>query len=249
MSELNPPANAPDSAAPARWRPPIDPTVIAAALVGFTMGGMLGGAATGVAHASVREPRFERPATTVLAILPPAPTEDETAPVADDDDTEFDLGPMALVPDAGTRPRARRARTGSDRSLDSASYRVAPGRNVGYRDGQPMSVIVTLVDGKPVEVHTAAAFERMRAAAARANVQIRVVSGFRTMEHQRALYAAYHAGRGNLAAIPGHSNHQSGHALDLNVTAPGVLRWLDAHARAFGFRRTVPTENWHWEQW
>jgi len=28
-----------------------------------------------------------------------------------------------------------------------------------------------------------------------------------------------------------------------------VLRWLERNARRFGFRRTVPTEPWHWEWW
>lgn len=159
-----------------------------------------------------------------------------------------DLPAVTSAAVAGPRPRAPRAPVRPD-ALESARYHVAPGRVTGYRDGRPIQITVTLVDGRPVEVHTAAAFERMRAAAARAGVRIRVVSGFRTLEHQRALFAAYRAGRGNLAAAPGHSNHQSGHALDLNVTAPGVLRWLEAHAREYGFRRTVPSESWHWEHW
>jgi hypothetical protein len=33
------------------------------------------------------------------------------------------------------------------------------------------------------------------------------------------------------------------------VREPGVLRWLEAHAREYGFRRTVPSESWHWERW
>jgi LAS superfamily LD-carboxypeptidase LdcB len=67
------------------------------------------------------------------------------------------------------------------------------------------------------------------------------------MERQKELYADYLAGRGHLAALPGHSNHQSGHALDLAVSGPNVLAWLEAHAADFGFRRTVPKEPWHWE--
>ncbi|MEA2751628.1 MAG: hypothetical protein QOI41_5771, partial [Myxococcales bacterium] len=66
---------------------------------------------------------------------------------------------------------------------------------------------------------------------------------------QRELYALYKAHRGNLAAPPGYSNHQSGHALDLNTKAAGVNSWLVKHAAAFGFRRTVPSENWHYEKW
>jgi hypothetical protein len=53
----------------------------------------------------------------------------------------------------------------------------------------------------------------------------------------------------NLAAQPGYSNHQSGHALDVNTSAPGVYAWLAAHGGEFGFSETVPSENWHWEWW
>ncbi len=105
------------------------------------------------------------------------------------------------------------------------------------------------MDGKPVEVNTARAFLRMRAAAKAKGVSIRVVSGFRTMAEQRYLYNLYLSGRGNLAAKPGYSNHQSGHALDLNTSAGGVYTWLSNNGSAYGFKRTVPSERWHWEHW
>ena len=52
---------------------------------------------------------------------------------------------------------------------------------------------------------------------------------------------------GHLAAPPGYSNHQSGHALDLNTSARGVYSFLANHGKSYGFRRTVPSEPWHWE--
>ncbi|MBN9164768.1 MAG: M15 family metallopeptidase [Myxococcales bacterium] len=55
-------------------------------------------------------------------------------------------------------------------------------------------------------------------------------------------------GRSRLAAVPGYSNHQSGSALDLNTSARGVYSWLAKHGKAYGFRRTVPSEKWHWER-
>jgi hypothetical protein len=140
-------------------------------------------------------------------------------------------------------PRSARSRGGI------TSDNVPEGPAQGFIRGRPVRIAVTRIDGKPVERHTAGAYLRMRDAAARAGVRLRIVSGFRTMEHQQALYRAYRLGRGNLAAVPGTSNHQSGHALDLNTSTPGVLRWLDRHAREYGFRRTVPTESWHWEYW
>jgi hypothetical protein len=122
-------------------------------------------------------------------------------------------------------------------------------RATGYRSGHPFGICITYVDGKPVEVHTAHAFRVMAAAAARAGVHIHIVSGFRTMAEQRYLYWLYKHHRGNLAAPPGFSNHQSGHALDLNTSSRGVYAWLARHGAAYGFRRTVSSEPWHWEHW
>lgn len=122
-------------------------------------------------------------------------------------------------------------------------------RATGYVRGRPISICVTIVDGKLLEVNTAAAYRRMQAAARRAGVSLRVVSGFRTMDQQRYLWNLYRSGRGAVAARPGYSNHQSGRALDLNTSSPGVYNWLVRHAAAYGFHRTVPSEPWHWERW
>jgi hypothetical protein len=122
-------------------------------------------------------------------------------------------------------------------------------RATGYRNGKAFSICVTTIDGKPVEVNTARAYVRMRAAARGKGVSLHIVSGFRTMAQQRYLYNLYLAGKGNLAAKPGYSNHQSGHALDLNTSAGGVYSFLANHGAAYRFRRTVPSEKWHWEHW
>ncbi len=125
-------------------------------------------------------------------------------------------------------------------------------RATAYRRGRASTICITQVDGKWVEVNTATKFLAMRTAARRAGVSIKVLSGFRTMAQQRYLYGCYKTKKcnnGNLAAPPGYSNHQSGTALDLNTTAGrGVYTWLANHARAYGFRRTVPSEKWHWER-
>lgn len=118
----------------------------------------------------------------------------------------------------------------------------------GYSHGNRTNICVVSVDGKLVEVRTAQAFGAMRAAARSAGVNIVVVSGFRTMDQQRYLYNLYLSGRGNLAARPGYSNHQSGLALDLNTSSAGVYNWLSRNASRYGFRRTVPSEAWHWER-
>ena len=92
----------------------------------------------------------------------------------------------------------------------------------------------------------------MQQAADADGVDVRIVSGFRTMSQQEYLYGCYidcNCNNCNLAAPPGYSNHQSGHALDLNTSDAGVLSWLNAHGAAFGFERTVSSEPWHWEWW
>lgn len=146
---------------------------------------------------------------------------------------------------------------------------VVPEAALGFRGGRPMVLAVVPLkvtvgaaaagpkafqmwepaDFVRAEVRTAQAFFRMAAAARRAGIRLQVNSGFRTAEEQRELYNLYRRGRGPLAAKPGGSNHQSGHALDLDTRLPQVRRWLWRHAFRFGFRRTVACERWHYEHW
>jgi hypothetical protein len=124
--------------------------------------------------------------------------------------------------------------------------------DTGYTNGTPFTITLVTADGKPVELATANAYAVMQDAAAAAGINLAVVSGFRTMAEQQYLYACYvncSCNSCNLAAQPGYSNHQSGHALDLNTSDPGVYSWLTANAGSFGFQRTVPSEIWHWEWW
>ena len=125
-----------------------------------------------------------------------------------------------------------------------------PTQDTGYRSGSPFSITVVTVDGKPSELETANAYYTMQQAAARDGVQLRVVSGFRSYDEQAYLYSCYvncSCNNCNLAARPGYSNHQSGSALDLNTAERGVLYWLNQNGAAYGFYRTVPSEDWHWE--
>lgn len=124
--------------------------------------------------------------------------------------------------------------------------------DTGYVKGEPFKITVVTVDGKPVELESANAFYQMAQAAAKDGVTIKVVSGFRTMAEQQYLYNCYincNCNNCNLAAKPGYSNHQSGHAFDLNTGGAGVYNWLVKHGGAYGFSATVPSEDWHWEWW
>lgn len=124
--------------------------------------------------------------------------------------------------------------------------------DTGYRRGSSFAISVVTVDGRPVERSTANAYIALQEAAAHDGVDVRIVSGFRTMAEQEYFYGCYtncNCNGCNLAARPGHSNHQSGHALDLNTSTGGVLTWLNNNGARFGFSRTVPSEAWHWEWW
>lgn len=133
-----------------------------------------------------------------------------------------------------------------------AVYDCTTWQDTGYVDGKPFLITLVTVDKKPVEVETANAYIVMQEAAAKSGVNIRIVSGFRTYAEQEYLYNCYitkSCNNGNLAAKPGYSEHQSGHALDLNTSTSGVLNWLEKHGITYGFKRTVSSEPWHWEWW
>lgn len=71
---------------------------------------------------------------------------------------------------------------------------------------------------------------------------IEINSGYRSRAEQQALYDAYLAGTGNLAAPPGSSNHEGGTALDLNMS--DAQRAL---LGKYGLGLPVPGEDWHVE--
>ncbi len=122
----------------------------------------------------------------------------------------------------------------------------------GYVSGSAKALTAVTVDGKLVEEHTANAYIVMAQAAKKDGIYLKVVSGFRSMAEQKYLYGCYthcSCNSCNLAAKPGYSNHQSGHALDLNTSGSGVAHWLSLHAAHYGFKRTVPSEAWHYEWW
>jgi lysozyme family protein len=120
----------------------------------------------------------------------------------------------------------------------------------GYVNGVPRKIRVSSVgNGKLMRTDAAQRFNQMKAAARRVGVNLSAVSGFRTMAQQKALYAAYRAGRGNLAARPGYSNHQGGVAVDVATNgsySSAAYKWLARHGRQYGFVNDVRGEPWHW---
>jgi secretion/DNA translocation related TadE-like protein len=70
-----------------------------------------------------------------------------------------------------------------------------------------------------------------------------IVSGFRTRAEQAALFRE----KPDLAAPPGHSNHELGLAADLGFESAGAQRAAHAHALACGLEFPVDGEPWHAE--
>lgn len=79
-----------------------------------------------------------------------------------------------------------------------------------------------------------------------AGITPRIVSAHRDRAKQAQLYADYKAGRGNLAAPPGTSQHEHGRAVDIHVPKNQQAR-LEQVMGARGYVRTVKSEPWHFE--
>ncbi|WP_224249853.1 M15 family metallopeptidase [Hyalangium gracile] len=120
----------------------------------------------------------------------------------------------------------------------------------GYVAGTASKVRVLHVsEAHTMRADAAIAFLRMEAAAAAAGITLKVNSGFRSHEEQEVLYRKYLGGTGALAAKPGYSNHQGGIAVDIQTGGESTptYAWLAREAWRYGFKRTVPSEPWHWE--
>ena len=95
-----------------------------------------------------------------------------------------------------------------------------------------------------------AALETMMLAATDDGISLWLISGFRTYDYQAKIYSNYCARDGQAeadrySARPGHSEHQSGFAFDLNLadetfgdTAEG--HWLAEHCSEYGFILRYP---------
>ncbi len=116
----------------------------------------------------------------------------------------------------------------------------------------------------------AAALQQMINAAAAENVEIQVVSAFRSVDYQCALIQdKLDKGQHMLeimrvSAAPGYSEHHSGRAVDLTTpdfkpleeqfAKSAAFKWLSKRAGEFGFRLSYPKGNrhgvayepWHW---
>lgn len=111
------------------------------------------------------------------------------------------------------------------------------------------NIRVVQVDGKMVEVYVYCMVQNGKDLAKKAGKTLSVSSGWRSVDSQRRLYALYLAGRGNVAAPPGRSHHNCGHAIDYGGSARSS-GWLRPNAPRFGFHFVpIRGESWHFEIW
>lgn len=130
-------------------------------------------------------------------------------------------------------------------------------------------------DGREIalEPDTAAAWMRMRDAAASDGLTLLAISGFRSVERQAEIIQGKLSRGERIDAIlktiaaPGYSEHHTGRAIDLGVPGEPLLTecfaltraftWLVAHGHEHGFRLSYPKGNaheiafepWHWCFW
>ncbi len=121
-----------------------------------------------------------------------------------------------------------------------------------------------------LDPRAAAAWVAMREAAARVDVRLLAISGFRSVARQREIVrrklAAGHAWAEILRvnAFPGHSEHHTGRAIDIGspdcahlterFESTREFAWLGEKASGFGFTASYPRggasgviyEPWHW---
>lgn len=96
------------------------------------------------------------------------------------------------------------------------------------------------------------AFNQMKAAASKEGISLWIVSGFRSYDTQNKLYNRYvntygQASADTFSAKPGHSEHQTGLAFDLNLVDDSFAntkegKWLAKNCHNFGFIIRYPKD-------
>lgn len=107
--------------------------------------------------------------------------------------------------------------------------------NLPYDNGRiPASALTAIGGGHRLDPKAAAAFMRMREAAAYEGVTITLTDSYRSYEAQ----VQCRASKGSLCAEPGTSKHGCGLAIDVGGEA--AQRWIQANGERFG---------WVWPRW
>lgn len=121
---------------------------------------------------------------------------------------------------------------------------------------------------KQVHKDLAKAFIKMQSDAKKENIELEIVSGFRSIEYQKTIFPCKFKGepteeefiaRLKYSAPAGFSEHHTGLAIDINSLEEDFAdtkeyEWLLKHAQEYGFEMSFPRDNkqglgfepWHW---
>ncbi|WP_088241347.1 M15 family metallopeptidase [Calothrix rhizosoleniae] len=146
--------------------------------------------------------------------------------------------------------------------------------HMAYKEA-PKSELVRIPGNKQIIMRKAAAkqFQAMAEAAKKQGVNLVPISGFRTVEQQKALFFGIGAQRNQrpaqraaVSAPPNYSEHHTGYAVDIgdgkvpatnlstNFEKTPAFQWLEANAARYSFELSFPKGNsqgvsyepWHW---
>ena len=189
----------------------------------------------------------------------PAPTPKEKAP--DSPKPPAPAAPITINLPSATPIPARIVNNADDADLWKIANKSRAFANPRYQPSDLRLVSVPTLPGRGQDERSLRALlmpdlEKLVAAARAAGVTLRVGSGYRSYATQASLFAGYVRRHGEAAASrfssrPGHSEHQSGLAVDFagadqtcwvddcfEQTAAG--KWLAAHAHEYGFILRYP---------
>jgi LAS superfamily LD-carboxypeptidase LdcB len=182
----------------------------------------------------------------------------------DSSSTAVAAAPQSIALTAGGYAEA----FGTDNQVANKYSKVA--QKTGYKERYPQisESEMTSRDGQKLVKDAATAFDSMRAAARRDGVSIKILSGYRSIATQVGLFEnkikkfKSEIRAADYSAPPGHSQHHTGLALDLNSLSPSFrntkeYRWLKNNAPKYGFMLSYENneskcdlgphnEPWHW---
>lgn len=142
---------------------------------------------------------------------------------------------------------------GNTQSKSSKGYPIITKNGVTYIDGVlVVNKTYSLPSnyGKGLTSDTLEAFQKMKNAALKEGITLKIISGYRSYQQQSTIYRNYVNRDGRTkadtySARAGHSEHQTGLAFDLNILNSSFARtkegkWLNQHACEYGFILRYP---------
>jgi LAS superfamily LD-carboxypeptidase LdcB len=187
--------------------------------------------------------------------------------------------PISIKPDKKSPIKAdKQSLSNKDAAISNqASYRVAVAihnpiaqkyediaKRTGYLEQYPEIGSAETIEYQGQRLHkdAASAFDKMRKAADQDNVKLQVISGFRGIRAQADIFEGKGGGlqAAEYSAPPGHSQHHTGLAIDINSLQPSfrtskAFSWLKEHGSEYGFMLPYANINgdlgpnnepWHW---